>query len=295
MPAVGAVVAVGWTAASATMIFAAVAQVGLALTVVGAVTGNATLTKVGGVLGLVGGVGGLASGLGTAATGGVVDAAVGEAGSAVAETGLNSGGFIGPEPAGAFTTVGDSVATEGLINAAPIDYSGSGFADASAGVADSGTQQLGALGDTPSLAQQTFPEVGAPTGPGIVDAPSPVGAPTAPGMQGPMNPLGATQPNSGGWLSNILGEKGNQSLLMEGAKLIGGGLSGAEKSRIADEELKRKVGVDEYNKMVLERQNANASAQPTLAGKLAYAPNPGLFKKPQQTVGQFKGLINARA
>jgi hypothetical protein len=40
------------------MVLTAVAEVGTALTVVGAVTGNKDMMKVGGVMGLVGGVGG---------------------------------------------------------------------------------------------------------------------------------------------------------------------------------------------------------------------------------------------
>lgn len=50
------------TAITATMIFAAVAEVGTILTVVGAVTGDKDLMKIGGTIGLIGGVGGLASG-----------------------------------------------------------------------------------------------------------------------------------------------------------------------------------------------------------------------------------------
>jgi hypothetical protein len=48
-------------AATTTLVLGAIAEVGLALTVVGTVTGNEKLAKIGGVLGLVGGVGSLIS------------------------------------------------------------------------------------------------------------------------------------------------------------------------------------------------------------------------------------------
>jgi hypothetical protein len=50
---------VSGTAATATLVLGAIAEVGLAMTVVGAAVGNEKLMKIGGVLGLVGGVGGL--------------------------------------------------------------------------------------------------------------------------------------------------------------------------------------------------------------------------------------------
>jgi hypothetical protein len=74
-------------AATTTLVLGAIAEVGLAMTVVGGVTGNKSLMKVGAVLGLVGGIGGMinsaasgtASGASMAATGADV-ASVGEAG-----------------------------------------------------------------------------------------------------------------------------------------------------------------------------------------------------------------------
>jgi hypothetical protein len=50
---------VGGAAATTTLVLGAIAEVGLAMTVVGGVTGSKTLMKIGGALSLVGGVGGL--------------------------------------------------------------------------------------------------------------------------------------------------------------------------------------------------------------------------------------------
>lgn len=69
----------GTTAVTAVNVLAAVAQVGMALTVVGGVTGSKSLMKVGAALSLVGGVGGMVAG---AASGGA--AAAGAAGESAA-------------------------------------------------------------------------------------------------------------------------------------------------------------------------------------------------------------------
>lgn len=306
MPAVVAVVVAETVTAS--MVFAAVAQVGLGLTVVGAVTGNQTLMKIGGVLGMVGGVGSLATGLANSAAGAATAGAEGLADNAIGATGdlgMNAAGSYAPEglattaesawtPAASAADAASSAVMDG-----PINYSGTGLADTSGGFVDSGTQQLGAIGDTASIAEQTFPTVGAPEAvgaPAELAAPS---APNAPGMQasifnpsGGQLPVGYTPPTqSGGWLTDIL-SKDNRGLLMDGAKLIGGGLQGAEKTRLAEEELKARMGVHEYNKMLKEREQANMNAQPNLS-KLRYTPNPNLFVQQQQPVRQFTGLMNA--
>lgn len=59
---VTAVVAAFEVGATAAVIFTAVSEVGMAMSVVGAVTGNKDLMKIGGVLGLAGGIGGAAAG-----------------------------------------------------------------------------------------------------------------------------------------------------------------------------------------------------------------------------------------
>ena len=72
---------VSGTATGVTAVLAAMAQVGTIMTVVGAVTGNKDLMKIGGLMGLVGGIGGLVAGaVGGAATAAGADAAVASAG-----------------------------------------------------------------------------------------------------------------------------------------------------------------------------------------------------------------------
>jgi hypothetical protein len=66
MPAVAAIVAA--EAVTTAMVVAAITQIGIGLSVVGAVTGNKTLMKIGGVMGLAGGVASLA-GVGATAAG----------------------------------------------------------------------------------------------------------------------------------------------------------------------------------------------------------------------------------
>lgn len=80
---VTAVIAAFEVGATAAVILTAVTEVGLACTVVGAVTGNKDLMKVGSVLGIVGGVGSLVNaGISSLAEGAAVDAATTAAGSA---------------------------------------------------------------------------------------------------------------------------------------------------------------------------------------------------------------------
>ena len=87
--------AAGTTAVTVVTVAAAVVEIGVALTIVGAVTGNKNLMKVGGMMTLVGGGVGMIAGAGGAAAGaaageagaaGVGEAAVGEAGSSFASS-----------------------------------------------------------------------------------------------------------------------------------------------------------------------------------------------------------------
>lgn len=77
----------GTTAVTAVNVLAAVAQVGMALTVVGGVTGSKSLMKVGAALSLVGGVGGMVAG---AASGGAAAAAGESAAAGLAEVGADA-------------------------------------------------------------------------------------------------------------------------------------------------------------------------------------------------------------
>lgn len=96
-------------AATTTLVLGAVSELGIAMTVVGAVTGNKALMKVGGVLGLVGGVGGMIAG---SAAGGAADAAAsaspGEADSVLASQTAAQGGVTGASSAGAMMSPGQA-------------------------------------------------------------------------------------------------------------------------------------------------------------------------------------------
>lgn len=109
---------IGGQAATAGLVLAAVAEVGVAMSVVGAVTGSKGLTKLGGVLGLVGGIGSMMAG---AASGGAA-AAGAEAAAGGAEAAsfgvLDSAAFAGSE--GLQSTIGMFEATDlaGMVDEA---------------------------------------------------------------------------------------------------------------------------------------------------------------------------------
>lgn len=130
--AVGAVLAGG---ASVATTLAAVAEVGMAVSVVGAVTGSKDMMKVGGMMSLVGGVGSLVTGAisGAAAGGAAASAAEGEGGSLM--SGAASAGAdyanMGYE---ATMNAGINSATEGALSGATSGLSS---------MADSGVDQLG--------------------------------------------------------------------------------------------------------------------------------------------------------
>lgn len=99
--AIGALIA--GAEVTAPLVLGSIAEVGTAMTVVGAITGSKDLMKVGGVMGLVGGVGGfVAGGMGAgadAAAAGGADASAG--GSDVLSSGIDS------SPSAASSTIGD--------------------------------------------------------------------------------------------------------------------------------------------------------------------------------------------
>ena len=111
---VGGTVAAGAMAAT---VFAAVTEIGIASTVVGAITGNKNLMKVGAVLGAVGGLGGLAA----SALGGAAEGAVLGAGEDVLSAGAVNGAdamsdaFVasGAEGAGGFQSAISDVVNNG--------------------------------------------------------------------------------------------------------------------------------------------------------------------------------------
>jgi len=115
---------------TATMVLAAAAQIGTAMTIVGAVTGSKDLMKLGGTMALVGGIGGMAAG---AMSGAAADAAA--------------------------TTVLDEAASKAGSDAlaASLDQGANAMAT---GVTDSATAQVGSDALAQQLDQQAMGQVG---------------------------------------------------------------------------------------------------------------------------------------
>lgn len=96
-------------AVTTTLVLSAMAEIGTAMTIVGAATGSKSLMKVGGVIGLVGGVGGMIngamSGAATAATDGLTEAGTQTALDTASDQALNAYGG----------EAGASAATDGVV------------------------------------------------------------------------------------------------------------------------------------------------------------------------------------
>ena len=118
---------------TATMVLAAAAQIGTAMTIVGAVTGSKDLMKLGGTMALVGGIGGMAAG---AMSGAAADAAA--------------------------TTVLDEAASQAGADAlsASLDQGANAMAT---GVTDSATAQVGSDALAQQLDQQAMGQVASNT------------------------------------------------------------------------------------------------------------------------------------
>lgn len=226
---------------TATIALSAVAEVGTALTVVGAVTGNKDLMKVGAVMGLVGGIGGLAMGAGSAA----VD-------TAAAQSALDEGAQIGA--ANSLTEASDwaSLAQQApqeltqAVSEAPISAApeiGAATPPGAPSAASPGVQPQGIINQAtapvspppaPSVGAQAPQGANAPMGAQGPSTPfdsgvsnpysNPTDARLAAGTQGsPMAPL-----TSGSLFSQFLTfAKGNKELLNAGATLLGGAMKGA--------------------------------------------------------------------
>lgn len=162
------------------LVLSAVTEIGVATSLVGMVTGNADLMKIGGVMGLVGGVGGLING----ATGAVTSAA-----DAAAEPALDLGGV--PTETGmdaakqGIEEAASSAAKSGLVS----DYAAD--ADLAGGLIPNETLQASQITGqaAPTLTQSAAPTTADATAvTGQVDGLSPAGA------QAAKAPVGATPP-----------------------------------------------------------------------------------------------------
>lgn len=222
------------TAVTVSMVLVAVAEVGTILSVVGAVTGNETLMKIGGVMGLVGGIGSAISGAASGAASAGLDAAAGEAfteaGTSLASD-LGSNGLGALESTmspgellnGATGTVGQTASealtapmTGGILNEAATAPGAATPASPNVTGAEGGDQFLGV--QTPQGA----------TGPAGAQAPTVVDN-TA--ISTPGGSTGGAQP-SGSWYSSIgkawtgAGDNTKAALIKTGAGLLQGAAQG---------------------------------------------------------------------
>lgn len=254
-------------------VLAAVAEVGMVMTVVGAVTGSKSLMKIGGVLGLVGGVGGLINGAASGAVSGASTAASGaetmESAAGMADAAY--GGAAGMEAsqlAGIEAMTGDSLASSasGFLG----EGASSGVANWDALVSDAQQTAFGAVDQATNAAATATPDalVGvnepmsatkdvygnlnaateparpslAPTTQDIVGtAGNNPSAFAADGSKIPyMSDTGAYTPKLGAmdqksWFSEIMDwAKKNEKLATSAATLISGGLSGMGRMKEAE-------------------------------------------------------------
>ncbi len=220
-----------------------IAEVGAVVSVVGLVTGNKSLTKIGGVLGLVGGVGSLAGGIagamGASAATGAADVAAGVAAVGPDATGAISqidqgisGMDLGSSGLGADATGSISQIDKGISG---MDLGGSGLGPDATGAISQIDKGISTVGAAPAV----DPTAGAPQVRAVVDN---TGA--ADGRSGTLNPAGAQAPGGaptlgatdyfkafGDWATK------NQTLLAGGLKLGGSMFQSIQQGNLADQQL----------------------------------------------------------
>jgi hypothetical protein len=243
---------------TATLVLAAAAEVGTAMTVIGAVTGNKELMKIGGAVALVGGVGGMINGaIGGAAAEG---AAVGAEG-AVANEAATAADYVNAADAMSDAATVGAEATGGIVSGgAP-----AGTKLASNTVMQTPGQEMAQATSTPAAASSASPTINGPT----QMAPE-IGAPQGPaGAQAPEGPMGAQAPTTP-WEDNFSGSSAlgtsapqdsgsffgrfsdwankNKTLFQSGMQLAGGALSGMNQRQMWNQ------------KMALEQQRINQTS-----------------------------------
>lgn len=234
---------VSGAATTTALVLGAMAEIGTIMTIVGGVTGNKDLMKLGGVIGLVGGVGGLVNGaIGGAATAAGADAAVASAGAqqtaeiAAQQVGGEAVSSAVTQGAATGASLGDLSAgispTTGMNN--PSAYSGTGPLPASnvssAAPALQGPATQASVGDT--VVQKA-----ANLGPKAIDG-----------------------PKGGNFFSNTLDfikNPANQNLINSGIKVIGGAMQGANDADQFNQRMQ--FSKDQFNYET--GRNANISQQ----------------------------------
>lgn len=215
---------IGGAEVTAGLVLASVAEVGMAVTVVGAVTDNKDMMKVGGVMSLVGGIGGFAlGGFEQAAAFGASNADI--ISGAVAEAGGGAGLYAGgAESLGAAVSaggewIGGEALASGLDFASGMGSMAGGIADIGTGVAEAGA---GAL-DVAGTIGEAVSNAGGIANTGIIDA--------AQSSQSLMGAAGEALGNSGGIAKQVAGGtesiRGATDLSIAGGKAMDAGKQAA--------------------------------------------------------------------
>ena len=211
--AVAAVMEAG-TAASMGTILAAAVEVGTAMTVVGAVTGNKDLMKVGGIIGMIGGVGGIVnnlasgaveagvSGMDMAADGGansVTNAAESFGGNAAANEGIINSATTSPVTQSTVTPTDLPLANAAPPEVAPDPTAGMQAPASADTAAQTATQDSLTQGASQNVnANQGSYDIGAnaPAGPADTAAPTTPANPATQDVNAVNSPAGASNPNA---------------------------------------------------------------------------------------------------
>lgn len=245
------------------MVLAAVTEVGLTMTVVGAITGSKDLLKIGGVLSLVGGVGGMIAGAGTAAAG---EAAAGALSDSATDAALSAASEEAVAASAADMALGESVGqaqlaelaggSQGIVSS-PVNLSPMPQASA-LGPADAAVGNMAEAVPVPQvqadpMAVQAPQGPQAPTGPQAIEAPvspadpnvNPTDLRLAANQQ--RTPDGPLAPSDSGSFFGRFSEWAtkNEKLFNGGMQLVGGALKGANDADMWDQ------------KMALERDRWN--------------------------------------
>jgi hypothetical protein len=261
-PAVAALIA--GAEATAAVVLAAVTEIGVTMTVVGAVTGSKDLMKIGGVMSLVGGIGGMVAGASGAAASTATTGALTEAGTEAALEAASAEAMAGG-------TVAQDAMTETLLSEmAPAGGIVQG-AQAAAPVAQTAAQNI-----APQVAQaapQTaVPQAVVPAATDVAGAQAPMGAQAPIGAQAPAGPgdpgwgLDLGQATNGAPLDSnsffskfsAFAEK-NKTLMNTGTQLLGGALKGASEADMWDQ----KMGLERDRQ---NRANGVGTFAPTTRG-----------------------------
>jgi hypothetical protein len=248
--------AAGETATTA-LVLSAVAEVGTTMTLVGAVTGDKSLMKIGAVMGVVGGIGGAIAGGATAAASGadavnsfdsgamqgIINGSTDTGASIGAANALSDGSYSGADwtqtgiPAGATTSPvatstvqGQPLATDAAAQATPVTQSVTQpITDATNTTTVTGTQPA-----TYQTGVQAPTGAQAPNSPAD-DVPNPTDQRLASNTQRPPGGPNLTSDSLFSQFSDWASK--NKTLFNAGVQVIGGGLSGMNQRDLADQKM----------------------------------------------------------